>query len=124
MPNDSCDLAELTESAFSNTVNEASRSSRLRHYEAIAQASCAMLAAAHAGNWTEVTRQEERCCALITALKADDDVPLSVTEDAVRMQLLRQILADDAQIRDQAEPWLGQIASYISTMRARNDEPK
>lgn len=124
MPNDSCDVAELTESACSNTVHETSRSSLLRHYEAIAQASCAMLAAAHAGDWIEVTRQEERCRALIAALKASDGAPLSAAEDAVRMRLLRQMLADDAQIRDQAEPWLEQIASYISTMRARNEEPK
>jgi flagellar protein FliT len=124
MPNDSCDVAELTESVSSNTVNETSRSSLLRYYEAIAQASCAMLAAAHAEDWTEVTRQEERCRALIAALKAADDAPLSAVEDAVRMRLLRQMLADDAQVRDQAEPWLEQISSYISTMRARNQDPK
>jgi hypothetical protein len=35
------------------------------------------------------------------------------------MQLLRLILADDAQIRDHAEPWLSPIVPYLSTPRAR-----
>ncbi len=123
MPNDICEVAEMTESARSTTAGEAVRSNLLQHYEAIAQASCAMLAAARAGDWIEVDRQEERCCALIAMLKAAAycpdglDAPLSAVDDARRMQLLRQILADDAQIRNHAEPWLEPIAPYISTPR-------
>jgi flagellar protein FliT len=124
MPNDSCVLAEMTEAACSNKANEPSRSGLLPHYEAIAQASCAMLAAAQAGDWIEVVHQEERCCELIAALKSAAAAPLSTAEDALRMQLLRQMLADDAQIRDQTEPWLGPIAPYISTRRTPSDEPK
>lgn len=124
MPNDSCVLADMTEAACSNKANEPSRSGLLPHYEAIAQTSCAMLAAAQAGDWIEVEHQEERCCELIAALKSAAAAPLSTVEDALRMQLLRQMLADDAQIRDQAEPWLREVAPYISTKRAPSDEPK
>ncbi len=123
MPNDVCEVAEMTESARSITAGEAVRSSLLQHYEAIAQASCAMLAAARIGDWIEVDRQEERCCALIATLKAaahgaDDPALLSEADDALRMQLLRRILADDAQIRGHAEPWLEPIAPFISTPRS------
>ena len=123
MPNDICELAELSQAASDKLVNEASRSSPLRHYEAIAQASCAMLAAARQGDWAEVTRLEERCCALIATLKTSN-VSLSNSDDVLRMQLLRQILADDAQIREHAEPWLSQIATYISSKPALSDEAK
>ncbi len=120
MPNDVCEVAEMTESAQLNTAGETVRSSLLQHYEAIAQASCAMLAAACAGDWIEVDRQEQRCCVLIATLKAAaggqlDPTPLSEADDALRMQLLRRILADDAQIRGHAEPWLEPITPYIST---------
>ncbi len=115
MPNDVCEVAEAA------PVVEAARSNLLQHYEAIAQASCAMLAAARADDWIEVERQEERCCALIAVLKAAADspaAPLNAADDARRMQLLRRILSDDASIRGHGEPWLAPIAPYISTARA------
>lgn len=117
MSNDVCEVAEMIEPARSTETGKAERSSLLQHYEAIAQASCVMLAAARAGDWIEVDRQEERCCALIAILKAAIDIPLSAADDERRMQLLRQILSDDAQIRGHAEPWLDPIAPYISTPR-------
>ncbi len=122
MPNEFCEVAEMIEAASSTTAAEPARSSLLRHYEAIAQSSCAMLAAARAGDWTEVERQEERCGALIAILKAADERPssLSAADDQRRMSLLRQILADDACIRGQAEPWLEPIAPFISTPRSKS----
>lgn len=110
----------MIEAASSTTAGEPARSNLLLHYEAIARASCAMLAAACAGDWIEVARQEERCGALIAILKAADERPasLSATDDARRMVLLRQILADDALIRGHAEPWLEPIVPFISTPRA------
>ena len=112
----------MIEPASSTTAGEPKRSSLLQHYEAIAQASCAMLAAARAGDWVEVERQEERCGALIAILKAADERPssLSGADDERRMFLLRQILADDACIRGQAEPWLEPIVPLISTPRSKS----
>ena len=121
MPNEFCEVAEMIEPASSITAAEPSRSGLLQHYEAIAQASCAMLAAARAGDWIEVERQEERCGALIAILKAADERSgsLSAADDRRRMFLLRQILADDAGIRGHTEPWLEPIAPMISTLRTK-----
>ncbi|MBC8120113.1 MAG: flagellar protein FliT [Burkholderiaceae bacterium] len=119
MPNDLCDVAEMTAAASPTRAD--ARPSLLHHYEAIAMASSAMLAAARAGEWIEVARQEELCCALIATLKTathSAQTVLGVADDARRMQLLRQILADDAQIRGHAEPWLEPLAPYISSPRA------
>jgi hypothetical protein len=80
-----------------------------------------MLAAARAGDWLEVARQEERCADLIAILKAADEQSssLSAADDRRRMFLLRRILADDAGVRGQAEPWLEPIAPLISTPRPK-----
>ncbi|MGH6611604.1 MAG: flagellar protein FliT [Burkholderiaceae bacterium] len=103
-------------------VEEPRRSSLLQHYQAIAQASCAMLAAAHANDWDEVERLEERCCTLIANLKAAaDSNSMGAAEEALRIQFLRSILADDAQIRDHAEPWLKNLSTYVSTKRTGED---
>lgn len=121
MPNEFCEVAEMIETASSMPASEPSRSSLLQHYEAIAQASCAMLAAARAGDWIEVERQEERCGALIAILKAADQQSgsLSAADDRRRMFLLRQILADDAGIRGHAEPWLEPLVPLMSTPRTK-----
>ena len=104
------------------------RPNLLHHYEAIASASSAMLAAARAGEWIEVARQEELCCALIATLKTatvSSKCALDAIGDARRMQLLRQILSDDAQIRGHAEPWVDSLAPYISSPRTPGtDEAK
>lgn len=90
------------------------RSHLLQHYEAIAAASHAMLEAARAENWDEVTRLEDRCRTLIAALKAAAaDTPLSRRDNERRMDLLRMILADDAEIRGRAEPWLQQLERLV-----------
>lgn len=118
MPNDVCEVAE---SASWVDADEATRSGLLQHYEAIAQASCAMLAAARSDNWIEVAWQEERCCVLIAVLKAAADCPgepLNAADNSRRMQLLRRILANDALIRARSEPWLEPLTAYISTSRA------
>jgi len=94
----------------------------LPHYEAIARASSEMLAAARADEWHEVAHHEERCGELITSLKVAErypGAPLSAVDHERRMQLLRQILSDDAQIRALAEPWLEPLAPYLSSSRTR-----
>lgn len=89
---------------------EVERSQLLRRYEAIAAASGAMLDAARADDWQEVARLEDFCRTLIAALKAEAErAELSRVENERRMDLLRGILADDAEIRGRAEPWTRQL---------------
>ena len=82
----------------------------LEHYERIAQASHEMLAAARHGDWEGVARLESTCRALIAELRqAAARDRLGVREQRRRIALLREILADDAEIRVRAEPWLQQL---------------
>lgn len=97
------------------------RSQILEHYEAIARASQRMLDAARASDWAEVGRQEERCRMLIAALKAAAvRTTLPPAENRRRIELLRRILTDDAEIRGRSEPWLKQLERLISSPRARD----
>lgn len=96
------------------------RSQLLEHYEAIARASQRMLEAARASDWEEVARQEDRCRTLISALKAaSTQMPLRPTDNRRRMDLLRRILADDAEIRGRSDPWLKQLERLISSPQSR-----
>ncbi len=94
--------------------------SLIAHYEAIAQASHAMLAAARAGDWARVGALEDECRTLIARLQdAADGVALSASEQRRRVQLLREILADDAEIRARSEPWLQELEAMFAVSRAR-----
>jgi flagellar protein FliT len=86
----------------------------IARYEAIAALSRCMLAAAHAGDWSEVTRLEGRCRELIAELKeVARHARLNRAEQRRRIELLRGILADDAEIRRRAEPWLSQLERLL-----------
>lgn len=95
------------------------RSQLLDHYEQIAQASQLMLDAARKSDWDEVERQEGRCRALVASLKAASAAsPLLRPQDnRRRMELLRRMLAADAEIRGRSEPWLRQLEQLISPPR-------
>jgi flagellar protein FliT len=95
------------------------RSQLLDHYEQIARASQSMLDAARESDWEEVERQEERCRALVASLKAASiAAPLLRPQDnRRRMELLRRMLAADAEIRGRSEPWLRQLEQLISSPR-------
>ena len=97
----------------------------IQRYEAIAQASRRMLSAARSEDWDEVARLEDRCRDLIAELKAAHRTErLSASEQRRRIELLRGILADDAEIRARTEPWLRQLERMIHARRgARHARP-
>lgn len=90
----------------------------IAHYEAIAQTSHAMLAAAQADDWDEVRELEDRCRALIAELRlAARTTDLGVPEQRRRIELLRAILANDAEVRKRSEPWLRQLEKMLQPGR-------
>jgi flagellar protein FliT len=110
---------QVTDDMPSDSGRNASALARahlLERYEAIADASQRMLDAARAADWDEVARMEERCRLLIAALKAASlQQSLPPADNRRRMDLLRRILADDAEIRGRADPWLKQFERLISS---------
>ncbi len=87
-------------------------------YEALAQASGAMLAAARADNEDELERRVARCRLLMEQLKSVRGArSLSRDDERRRIELLRAILADDAQIRAHDEPWLRSLERWVGAAR-------
>ncbi|MCA3220101.1 MAG: flagellar protein FliT [Burkholderiales bacterium] len=92
--------------------------SLIAHYESIARASHAMLAAARAEDWARVGEIERECRALIAQLQAAaQSLSLSEDEQRRRVQLLRFILADDAEVRARSEPWLLELEQMFDAGR-------
>jgi len=107
------------EGAGDGTGATGAASGLIQHYEQIAAASHSMLEASRIGDWDQVERLAVRCHEMIAALKraAAGDEVLDAAEVARRMDLLRRILEDDAQIRVRAEPWLVELETFMARPR-------
>jgi flagellar protein FliT len=88
--------------------------SLLDRYRAIALTSREMVAAARAEDWERVQALERECLQQVLHLKRAAQVQsLSAPDQATRVHLLRSVLADDAEIRRLAEPWLAQLEHLL-----------
>jgi flagellar protein FliT len=99
-------------------VTDLPAASGLLHlYESIARLSHDMVAASSANDWLRVDQLEQQCGSLIATLRAASAVrPLGRAEQRRRVELLRAILADDAQIRARSEPWLRQLDRLYASL--------
>jgi flagellar protein FliT len=84
-------------------------------YEAIAQTTCRMLDAARVSDWEGLVAHERMCAGLIAELKAagDDKRALSREGTARKRQIIRKLLADDAEIRNLTQPWLAKLETLL-----------
>jgi c-di-GMP-binding flagellar brake protein YcgR len=86
----------------------------LSYYEAIEQASAAMLEAARSGNWDEVVKLEGVCVLLISQLRhAALDAALVPEQAQLKSRIMQRILVNDAKIRTLAEPWLNDLHGLL-----------
>ncbi|GLU33996.1 flagellar protein FliT [Trinickia caryophylli] len=88
------------------------------HYEAIAAVSARMLAAARKALWNELIELQEEYRVLVDMLR-DIDASISLDEDerVRKYDLIRRILADDAAIRDLANPSVARLSAFFSARR-------
>jgi flagellar protein FliT len=91
----------------------AERCAAIGHYEAIAASSRRMLDAARREDWDEVAHEEESCRALILALKRAHAAGTTPIGRRQKLVLMRAMLADDAEVRDLAEPWLARLQTLL-----------
>lgn len=89
----------------------------LAHYESIRQASHQMLEAARRSDWDAVAREEAHVGSLIASLRAAGDARKILIGEGRkrRFEILRHVLADDAEIRNLAQPWLRQVDANLGT---------
>lgn len=86
----------------------------LQHYETMAAKSREMLLAARDSDWDTLAALERDCAAIVAELKRIGGVRLTATEARRKFEIIRGMLADDAEIRDLTEPWLAQLSRLIA----------
>jgi flagellar protein FliT len=88
-------------------------------YESIGHASRQMLSAARVNDWDALVDAEAECAALIARIRATGDAPLSLDAQSRKrkFEIIRAILADDAEIRTLTQPWLRRLESLLDVAR-------
>ena len=84
-------------------------------YREIAQASASMLECARRGDWDALVQAEGRCRTLIDELRALGNLELSRAELDEKHNIIRKLLADDAEIRDLAQPWMKRLQTMLTS---------
>jgi flagellar protein FliT len=87
----------------------------LAGYEAMAEVSGRMLGAARENDWDRFVAEERRCRELVAGLRAEAGVALSAGERARKFALLKEMLSNDAEIRNLAEPWMRGLQSMMAS---------
>jgi flagellar protein FliT len=86
----------------------------VERYPRMADASGRMLSAARADDWDEVCKVERECADLVTELSRMGDLaPLDPTLRAQKLELMKKVLADDAEIRLLSQPWLRKLDTMM-----------
>jgi len=91
----------------------------LDSYEEVRAASIRMLQAARNSDWDALVACERQCAAIIGRLQAFGDDPDRLDESGRKRayDIIRAILACDAEIRDLTQPWLRQLEVHLGTPR-------
>ncbi len=77
-------------------------------YESLAGLTSKMSMAAQAGDWATLSSLEKQCASQAQAVETG--VPaLSGAPRMRKIDLLKQIMANDRAIRDLTEPWMGKL---------------
>jgi flagellar protein FliT len=86
----------------------------VERYRRMADASGRMLSAARLDDWDGVCRIEKECATIVAELKTMGD--LAPSDPALRTQkldLMKRVLADDAEIRLLSQPWMGKLDAMM-----------
>ena len=90
-------------------------------YENISRKTRQMLAAARGDDWDGLVALEKDCSAMFAQLFETEDGAVRDAEFQRRKgELIRGVLADDAQIRLLVEPWLAQLNAMIGSTRQQS----
>jgi flagellar protein FliT len=86
----------------------------VERYRSMADASGRMLSAARANDWDRVCVIEKECANIIAELSTMGDlVPADPTLRQQKIDLMKRVLADDAEIRLLSQPWLKKLDTMM-----------
>ncbi len=85
-------------------------------YERIAQLTSEMLAAARCQQWEQLIELEHVCRNAFAGLvDASDAAPATPEVTQRKAALIRQVIANDAEIRSLVEPWIAELGQWLGT---------
>ena len=88
-------------------------------YENILSVTAQMLDAARAADWDLLVRREQECRQLVESLMNARSGKQIVLEPQVRrrkVEIIRKVLADDAEIRNLTEPWMQRLQHLLTSV--------
>lgn len=84
-------------------------------YAAMADLTEQMVQAAQRSDWDALVLLEQRCAAHVQTLREQEpQQPMSGAERERKIELIRQMLNADRQIRDLTMPWMAQLSKLIN----------
>lgn len=84
-------------------------------YAAMADLTEQMVQAAKRSDWDALVLLEQRCAAHVQTLRAQEPPqPMGGAERERKIELIRQMLNADRQIRDLTMPWMAQLSKLIN----------
>ncbi len=90
----------------------------ISNYESLSAITRQMRDAAVQGEWDHLIVLEQQCSRHVATMKAVGQT--AVTDESVRqrkIQLIKSILSDDADIRNRTEAWMGQLQNIMQSNR-------
>lgn len=88
----------------------------ITHYESLSALTAQMREAAVQGEWDKLVSIEQQCSQQVAAMKpADTTATLDESARQHKIHLIKKILADDAEIRNRTEKWMGQLQRIMQS---------
>lgn len=96
-----------------------SSSKVITNYESLSSLTSQMREAAVQGAWDQLVSIEQQCSKQVASMKPAE-AEAEALDEATRqrkIQLIKKILADDAEIRNHTEVWMGQLKRIMNSNR-------
>jgi flagellar protein FliT len=95
-----------------------SASEVITNYESLSSITSQMRDAAINAEWDQLVVLEQQCSRCVSAMKpVDAEAKLDEPARQRKIQLIKNILADDAEIRNRTEIWTGQLQRILQSNR-------
>lgn len=90
----------------------------ISNYESLSALTQQMRDAAMQGEWDQLIALEQRCSQHVATMKpADATATLDEPARQRKIQLIKKILADDAEVRSRTVAWMGQLQQIMHSNR-------
>ncbi len=90
----------------------------ITNYERLSALTGQMRIAAEHGEWDKLVSMEQQCRQQVATMKPiDSTAMLDESARQRKIQLIKKILEDDAEIRNHTETWMGQMQRIMQSNR-------